>query len=115
MIVLLACDGAEVPSWLVAVTVKVYAVPEVNPVKAIGDVVPVTITLPGEDVAVYCVIGYQPFEDGISNVTVAVVVPVFVAVPIIGASGTVASVVIELLGSEALEVPSPFVAVTVNV
>jgi hypothetical protein len=54
-------------------------------------------------------------EAGGRNAKVAVVVPVFVAVPTVGASGATASVEILLLGAEGPDSPSPFVAVTVNV
>jgi hypothetical protein len=48
-------DGVEagpVPAALVAVTVKVYAVPLVRPVTIIGLAVPMTLILPGLDVTV---------------------------------------------------------------
>ena len=51
------------------------------------------------------------------NETVAVVVPVEVAVPIVGASGTVADeeVVMELEADDAVELPTALVAMMVNV
>jgi len=49
---LLDKEGLDVPTEFVAVTVNVYAVPDVNPVKAIGEEFPVATILPGEDVAV---------------------------------------------------------------
>jgi hypothetical protein len=48
-------DGAEagpVPAALVAVTVKVYAVPFASPVTVIGLLEPLPVTPPGEDVTV---------------------------------------------------------------
>jgi hypothetical protein len=48
---LLAELAALVPIALAAVTVKVYAVPFVNPLTVIGDA-PVPVKLPGDDVAV---------------------------------------------------------------
>jgi hypothetical protein len=75
---------------LVAVTVNVYAVPAVNPVTVI---VPdpawlsVPVIPPGEEVAVYEVIATPPLNPGAVNATVALVVPVAVAVPIVGAPG----------------------------
>ena len=52
-----------------------------------------------------------PFEDGAVKATVAVVDPVCVAVPIVGAPGTVAAIEpVELLVPVAL--PCPFVPVT---
>ncbi len=47
-----AAEGAPVPMALVAVTVKVYAVPLVRPLTVIGLVVPVPVKPPGELVAV---------------------------------------------------------------
>ena len=41
-----------VPALLVAVTVKVYAVPLVSPVTVIGDEEPDAVIPPGDDVAV---------------------------------------------------------------
>jgi hypothetical protein len=64
---------------------------------------------------VYSLIATPPSEAGGKNSTLIVDVPVSVAVPIVGASGAVESVVIGLLGCEGPEVPSSFVAVTVNV
>jgi len=45
-----AADGAPVPTLLVAVTVKVYAVPLVSPLTARGPVAPVVFNPPGLDV-----------------------------------------------------------------
>ena len=67
---------------------------------------------PGLDVTVYPVIA-EPLDAGAVHVTVALAFPV-VAVPIIGAPGTVGSVT-ELDAAEAFPVPTAFVAVTVNV
>ena len=47
-----ALEAAPVPTELVAVTVKVYAVPLVRPVTVIGDDVPVAVMPPGEEVTV---------------------------------------------------------------
>ena len=64
-------DEAElVPVPLVAVTLKVYAVPLVRPVIVIGDDVPVAIILPGLDVTLYPVIAEPPFETGAVKVRV---------------------------------------------
>ena len=49
---MLAELAIEVPFEFVAVTVNVYAVPSVSPLTVIGDV-PVPVSPPGEDVAVY--------------------------------------------------------------
>ena len=69
----------------------------------------------GEEVAVYEVIVDPPLEPGAVKATVAVVDPVAVAVPTVGAPGTTAEVVIEFEASDAADVPTLFVAVTVNV
>ena len=45
-------DAAEVPTAFVAVTVKVYSVPFVNPVTTQGEVLLEHVTLPGFDVTV---------------------------------------------------------------
>ena len=47
-----AADAGPVPIALVAVTVKVYAVPFVRPVTVIGLDAPVAVMLPGLDVTV---------------------------------------------------------------
>jgi len=57
----------------------------------------------------------SPPSTGAVKSTVAVVGPVAVAVPIVGAPGSPSGVVIELLAELAAEVPILFVAVTVNV
>jgi len=44
--------GALVPRALVAVTVKVYAVPFVRPCTAMGVLVPFTVIFPGYEVTV---------------------------------------------------------------
>ena len=81
------------PTAVVAVIVKVYAVADCNPSTVIGDVVPVPVKDPGEDVTVYPVIGSFPSNTGAVNGTVANpllnarVDPVSDAVPIVGASG----------------------------
>ncbi len=106
-------DPALSPSAFVAVTVKVYVTPFVNPVTVIGEVPPVAVIPPGEDVTVYKVIAEPPFLTGTEKIIVASPFP-RVAVPMIGASGTVAGVA-ELLTAEATLVPTAFVAVTVKV
>ena len=47
-----ALEAAPVPMALVAVTVKVYAVPLASPVTVIGDEAPVAVSPPGEEVTV---------------------------------------------------------------
>ena len=73
------------------------------------------VTPPGEAVAKYDVIVAPPSETGAEKPTVAVVDPVFVAVPTVGAPGTTASVVIEFEAADAADVPALFIALTVNV
>jgi hypothetical protein len=80
---------------LVAVTVNVYAVLAVNPVTLIVPepaVARVPVPPLGVDVAVYSVIVEPPSLAGAVYATVAVVFPVAVAVPIVGAPGTPAVV-----------------------
>ena len=47
-----ALEAVPVPTRLVAVTVKVYAVPLISPITVIGDEVPVAVKPPGEEVTV---------------------------------------------------------------
>jgi len=79
----------------------------------IGDAGPLAVKPPGDDVAVYDVIGEPPFEAGGVNATVASESPA-AAAPITGAPGTVAGVTL-FEGSDAGPVPVEFVAATVNV
>ena len=62
----------------------------------------------------YEVTAVPPLLAGAVNATVAVVDPVAVAVPIVGASGT-AYVVIDALADEEVPLPAALVANTVNV
>ena len=114
VIELLVALADPVPTEFVAVTVNVYAVPVVNPVTNIGLVVPVVERLPGELVAVYLVIVAPPFDAGAVNAMVADVALVAVAVPIVGAPGTVVGVILLLAELDA-PAPTLFVADTVNV
>jgi hypothetical protein len=68
--------------------------------------------IPVFEVTVYVVIAEPPLETGGVNVIVASPLP-RVAVPIVGASGTVAGVT-EFVVAEAVLVPIAFVAVTVK-
>jgi hypothetical protein len=106
-----AAEAVEVPLALVAVTVNVYAVPFVNPETVIGDA-PVPVNDPGDEVAVNVVIVLPPVAPAV-YVTVAEALPP-VAVPIVGAAGTVVAVTLAE-AAEAAEVPAAFVAVTVYV
>ena len=85
----------------------------VSPVTVIGLDVPVPVKLPGFEVTVYPVITDPPLLAGAVNVTEAWALP-FVAVPIVGAPGTVEGVtVFEAELAELL--PLAFVANTVKV
>jgi hypothetical protein len=110
-----AADGAPAPTALVAVTVKVYAVPFVRPLTVIDvhGAAHVPVMLAGDDVAVYEVIAEPPLDAGAVNVTVACALP-RVALPMAGAPGTVAGVTL-LDADDGALVPAALVAVTVKV
>jgi hypothetical protein len=110
---LLVPEAMPVPTLFVAVTVKVYVTPLVNPVIVIGEAPPVAVIPPGLDVTVYKVIAELPLFTGGVNVTVAWPFPA-VAVPIVGAPGTPAGVT-ALLALELLLSPTLLVAITVKV
>jgi hypothetical protein len=78
-----------------------------------GLVVPVTVTPPGLEVTVYVVMVAPPLWTGAVNGTIAYPSPA-TAVPMTGASGTVAGVTL-FEGADAALVPALLVAVTVNV
>jgi hypothetical protein len=63
-------------------------VPLVKPATTIGEVVPVAVTPPGEDVTVYSVIALPPSDVGAVKDTVASLFPAVASV-IVGALGTV--------------------------
>ena len=84
-----------------------------SPVIVSGDAGPLAVRPPGEDVAVYEVIGEPPVDAGGVKVTVACEIPA-VAVPIVGGPGTAAGVTL-FEGADAGPVPTAFVAVTVKV
>ena len=109
---LLAADAVLVPAAFVAVTVNVYAIPFVRPRTVIGEDPPVAVWPPLE-VTVYEVIAEPPLLTGAVNVIVAWPFPT-VAVPIVGAPGTVAGVT-EFETAEAVLVPAELIAATVNV
>ena len=69
----------------------------------------------GFEVTRYEVIVESPSDVGAVKATVAVVLPVAVAVPIIGASGITAAGTTATEGLEAIDVPTELVAVTVKV
>jgi len=106
-------DAELFPIAFVAVTVKVYAVPFVNPETTIGLVAPVPVNPPGEEVTVYPVIADPPFEAGALNATETCAFPK-VPTAAVGAPGTVAGVT-DADAEDAEPFPIAFVAVTVNV
>ena len=110
-----AADAGPVPTEFVAVTVNVYGVPTVNPVTVIGETLPVAVRPPGLDDAVYVATGTPPSFAGGVNETVALPVPA-VAVPTVGASGTVAVTGPPMNGPKAKgPLPTAIVATTVLV
>jgi hypothetical protein len=88
---LLAALAGPVPNAFVAVTVNVYEVPFVRPLTVMGEAEPVPVTPPGLDVTVYPVIGRFPSLAGAVKVTEAEA-KLAVAVPMVGAPGTVGQV-----------------------
>ena len=98
---------------MVAVTVKVYAVPLLRPLTTTGEVAPLPVNPPGLEVTVYDVMVLPPLLPGAVKVTLACALPP-VAVPMVGAPGTVAGVTL-LDAADAAPVPALLVAVTVKV
>jgi hypothetical protein len=105
---LLAALAGPVPVAFVAVTVNVYEVPIVKPLTVIGEAEPVPVSPPGLEVTVNPVIvaGYPAYA-GAVKVTEAVVFPP-VAVPIVGASGTVGQTLPPIACNCCLNVQTPF-------
>ena len=85
----------------------------VRPVTVIGLAVPVALMPPGLEVIVYFVMALPPSEAGGVKVTVARAFP-RVAVPMVGAPGTVAGITL-FEAADAAPVPTAFVAFTVKV
>jgi len=110
---LLAELAAEVPTELVAVTVKVYAVPDVKPVTTSGDPAPVAVFPPGDEVAVYDVIVAPPLSEGAENATETEVSDANKAVPIVGARGTLAATALVVF-DVAVVAPLDIEAVTIH-
>jgi hypothetical protein len=82
-----APDASEfTPYGVSRATVKVYAVPFVNPETVIGEVELVPVILPGVDVALYVPEPVLPAYVEAVNATVALALPA-VAVPIVGVVG----------------------------
>ena len=110
----LGADAVEVPELLVAITVKVYAVPLVRPeTVAVRGPVVVAVAPPGVAVTVYPVIGEPPLLAGAVHDTWAWPLPA-TAVTAVGEPGIVVGVT-AVLADEAGEVPAALVAVTVKV
>lgn len=112
-----AAEAAEVPIVLVAVEVKVYAVPLVRPVtvhdSGEAEDSSVQVAPPGDAVTVYE--SAAPPDDGATTVTTAWPSPA-IAVGVPGAPGAIAAEGMTALeADEADEVPMPFVAVDVKV
>src|SRR3989344_733725 len=83
-------EAGPVPATLSAVTVKVYAWPLVSPVTTMGELAPATgATSGGLTVTVYPVMDEPPMSVGAVNATDAWVSPAM-AVPMVGAPGTMA-------------------------
>lgn len=108
-----AVEGDPVPTAFVAVTANEYTVPFVNPVTVNGLDAPVAVFPPGLEVTVYEVIARPPFEAGAVKLTVAAEFPA-TAAPTVGTPGRVAGTTL-LEEAEGNPVPTPLVAVTVNV
>jgi hypothetical protein len=116
-----AADGEEagpVPLALVAVTVKVYAVPSVKPVTSVDVAEPDTCigvcdVAPTHGVTVYELIG-EPPGDGAVQYTRASLDAGFAPTPV-GAPGGELDGVTALEGAEAAPLPNELLAVTVNV
>ena len=79
-----------------------------------GDVVPIAVKLPGLDVTVYPVIALPPLLNGATKATLAEATPA-VATTLVGAPAAVAAGVTADDAAEAAELPTAFVATTVNV
>ena len=65
-------DGILLPVLLIAIIVKVYDVPLVNPETVIGELLPDPVILPGLDITVYNTTGDPPLFNGAVKETVAV-------------------------------------------
>ena len=108
-----APEAEPVPAALVAVTVNVYAVPLVRPVTAHDVVAVVQVEPPDEAVTVYEVMGAPPVENGADQETNTEESAEAPETPV-GIPGTVAGVTAPEEADDD-PVPTPVVAVTVNV
>jgi hypothetical protein len=107
-----ATEATEFPAALVATTVKVYAILVAKPVTTRGELAPVAVKPPGEDVTVYPVMALPPSEAGGINATLAWALPA-VATGLVGAPGTVLGIT-DPDATEAIEFPAALVAKTVK-
>jgi len=103
-----------VPLALVAVTVNVYAVPFVRPVIVMGEEDELPVIPPGFEVAVYEVIADPPVAPAVNVTDASPDTPAVLAVPIVGACGTVVAVT-PAEAADAVDIPYALVAVTVYV
>jgi hypothetical protein len=85
----------------------------VKPVITRGELAPVAVKLPGEEVTVYPVMALPPSEAGAVNATLAWALPA-VATGLVGAPGTVLGVT-AADATDAREFPAALVATTVKV
>jgi len=108
-----AVEGKLLPFKLIAITVKVYAIPFVRPVTVRGLVVPVTVFPSGDEVTVYPVIADPPFDAGAVKLNIASIFPA-VAVTFVGTPGT-ADGVTAVEAVEGKLLPFTFIATTVKV
>lgn len=109
-------DQPDVPTAFDAFTLNLYEVPAVSPVTVTvpePDWETVPVIPPNSEVAKYCVIDEPPLDTGAVKATVTEVDPVTVTAPMAGAPGANAGT-IEPDSPDAAEVPTAFLAVTLN-
>ena len=107
-----AAEATEFPAALVATTVKVYDASVAKPDTSRGELAPIAVKFPGEDVTVYPVMPLPPVEAGAVNATLACALPA-VATGLVGAPGTVLGIT-DPDGAEETEFPAALVATTVK-
>lgn len=83
----LALDAFPLTPPILAVTVKVYEVPLLNPVTVNGEELPLAVKFPGDDVAVYETVPPLPVYAGAVKETTACALPA-VAETDVGTPGT---------------------------
>jgi hypothetical protein len=107
-----AAEATEFPAALVATTVKVYDASVAKPDTSIGELPPVAVKPPGEDVTLYPVMVLPPVEAGAVKATLAWARPA-VATGLVGAPGTVLGIT-DPDAADATEFPAALVATTVK-